>query len=39
LAALETHDSDMRAAEDAVNDHLRHKAGEAIRIPEGLTPS
>jgi hypothetical protein len=39
LAALETHDSDMRAAENAVNDHLRDKAGEAICIPEGSTPS
>jgi hypothetical protein len=39
LAALEAQDSGQRAAEDAVNNHRRHKSGEAIRIPEVSTPS
>jgi hypothetical protein len=34
LAAFEAYDPDLRLAEDAMNDHPRHKSGETIRIPE-----
>jgi hypothetical protein len=34
LAALEAHDPGLRLAEDAANEHRRHKAREAIRVPK-----
>jgi hypothetical protein len=34
LAALELHNSGLRATEDPANDHRRYKSRETIRIPE-----
>jgi hypothetical protein len=39
LAALEAHDSDLRVAEDPVNDQRRYKTGKTIRIAKAPTQS